>query len=95
MTTSQLAPATITSALPATVASAQLSNPICIEIYGWLVVKQRLHLEQFGMKHSQGSTRVKVAQLLKLSPRAKYETFLTAVDAKVAQLKQHLQQPSV
>ena len=94
MTTSQLASATIASALPATVASVELSNPDHIEIFSWLVVKQRLKLEQLGMKHSQGSTRVRVAPLLKLSPRAKYETFLTAVDAKVAQLKQQLQQPS-
>ena len=67
------------------------NTPDGIELYRLASIKARLKLESNGLKVSRGkSTRSMIAGELALSPRAPFERFLTAIQARIDVLKEKI-----
>lgn len=61
-----------------------------IELFRWKSVRAQLALEMNGMRSSGGPLRPRLAEQLGLKPRDKHQTYIKAVDAKLAEIETRL-----
>ncbi len=63
-----------------------ISDPDSIAYYRLATLKGCIKLEAKGMRHSGGAVRPRIAAEFGLSPRAKHDTFIAAIQAKMDEL---------
>lgn len=62
-----------------------INTPDGIAMARLLVVRGMLNLEKKGLRHSSGAIRPRIAKEFGLSPRAKHDAFIEAINATLNQ----------